>query len=461
MNRKNRAEKDDKVTYFARGHMINLGLVIFLIILLYTMYFVVQYISEDRVSVYEVEQGSIVRDSVYTGIAIRNETVVESTSSGSYIISYYASAGEKAGVSTLVYSLSKNESITELYSDTVSQSEYLSDDVLSDLNRQFLEFTATYSDLNYSDVYSFTASVNNSLTESLNSSALSYLQEADAADDVDLFYASQPGVIAYYTDGYESLSSSDVTVEMIENQSADRVTYSNGDSVSKGDVVYKLTNDENWDVVISVSESMAEELEEMSVVEVEFAKDSRSAWASVTIRRDGDAYLAVLSFTNSMARYSDDRFLTLTLKLDDVDGLKIPNSAITEKTFYVIPSSFITYDDTEDSYTMQILSDNGTAETIYPEIYHAADEEYYVLSDDLSSGMTIVDLDSNTGTVFETAVLKGCYNINKGYAVFKQIEVLYESESYTIVADDTDYGLSQYDYIALNASSVTDGQIIY
>ena len=453
-------KKDNVTSYRPRRRIFNTGLIIFLIILFYTMYFVVQYMTQDHISVYEVEQGAIVRDSVYTGIAIREEEVVTASNAQTAVISYYAADGQKVGTSTLIYSLSANESVTDLIASESADAQYFSDDDISELQRMLIEYTATYSDLDFADLYDVSTTVGNSLMESLNTSALAYLQETSSDDDISLYYAASPGIIAFYTDGYEEVTADEVTREMIEAQSSERVSLSNGDSVSSGDAVYKLTNDENWQVVISVSESMADELEEAGSVEVEFAKDGRSAWASVTTRRDGEDYLAVLSFTNSMSRYSDDRFLSVTLNLDDVSGLKIPNSAITQKEFFLIPKDFVSYDDTENTWSLLILEDDGTVTEISPEVYAETDEDYYITDDALSAGTVITDADGNTDTLYETAVLQGCYNINKGYTVFKQIEVLYESENYTIISDDTDYGLAQFDHIALNADTVYEGEIV-
>ena len=66
----------------------------------------------------------------------------------------------------------------------------------------------------------------------------------------------------------------------------------------------------------------------------------------------------------------------------------------------------------------------------------------------------LIKPDSNaTFTVGKTGTLKGVYNYNKGYADFKQIEVLYNNEEYSIVKSKTRYGLRVYDYIILDAES--------
>ena len=57
--------------------------------------------------------------------------------------------------------------------------------------------------------------------------------------------------------------------------------------------------------------------------------------------------------------------------------------------------------------------------------------------------------------------LKGVYNINKGYAVFKQIEILCESDEYYIVKAGNDYSLTNYDHIALDGDTVTENSVVF
>ena len=90
---------------------------------------------------------------------------------------------------------------------------------------------------------------------------------------------------------------------------------------------------------------------------------------------------------------------------------------------------------------------------------------YYVDKSDtgpFKSGDYIIKPDSDERfQVGPTATLKGVYNINKGYAVFKQITELAGNGEYYIIEKGTGYGLSVYDHIVLDAGSVQDGQIIY
>ena len=93
--------------------------------------------------------------------------------------------------------------------------------------------------------------------------------------------------------------------------------------------------------------------------------------------------------------------------------------------------------------------------------YDSESKEYYLDSSVLSSGENLYKLDSQeTFTVSKRATLIGVYNINKGYADFKQITILDSNDEYAIVKPNTRYGLSVYDYIVLNAESVRDDQFI-
>ena len=68
---------------------------------------------------------------------------------------------------------------------------------------------------------------------------------------------------------------------------------------------------------------------------------------------------------------------------------------------------------------------------------------------------------SETFAASRKDTLIGVYNINKGYADFRLVDILYSNEEYSIVTPGNMYGLSEYDYIVLDASSITPDQFIY
>ena len=116
-----------KIVNIKQKNRFNIGVLIFLIILIYTLYFVVNFFVTEHISAYEVMPGSIVQDSTYTALCLRDESVCYSQGSG--IINYYAGEGDRIGVKTLVYSLDENGTIGNIFaSESGDATEYLTRD---------------------------------------------------------------------------------------------------------------------------------------------------------------------------------------------------------------------------------------------------------------------------------------------------------------------------------------------
>ena len=86
----------------------------------------------------------------------------------------------------------------------------------------------------------------------------------------------------------------------------------------------------------------------------------------------------------------------------------------------------------------------------------------YVDPDDFEKNTTLKKAgSSDTYQLSETKQLKGVYNINRGYAVFRQVDILDQNEEYAIISSNTSYGLSRYDRIARDSSQVKEQDILY
>ena len=236
--------------------------------------------------------------------------------------------------------------------------------------------------------------------------------------------------------------------------------------VADGDTIYKLCTNEDWMIVIEVDPDTAGLLMEMEYVEVRFSRNQYTSWASVSEHVDEDGkYFIGLSFTNSMITFAMDRFINIELLLDNASGLKIPNSSIANKDFYIVPKEYVTVGSSGKLGVMRDSHDdegNSTVEFIETSIYSETEDEYYLDNLELRNGDIIYKPDSDeTYTIRLTGTLQGVYNINKGYAEFKEINILYSNEDYSIVRPNTQYGLNEYDYIVLDSSTVLDGERLY
>ena len=161
-------------------------------------------------------------------------------------------------------------------------------------------------------------------------------------------------------------------------------------------------------------------------------------------------------------------------------GLKIPVSSIVEKEFYTVPLDFLTLGDNGDTqgFLKEVRNgDSSSTEFVNVTIYKRIDADgneitegtqdtsgglCYVDKDTLKEGDVLVKPDSGeTFTVGNTDNLQGVYNINQGYAVFRQIEIMDQNEEYCIVEQGTSYGLRAFDYIVRDGSTVNEEEIVY
>ena len=196
-------------------------------------------------------------------------------------------------------------------------------------------------------------------------------------------------------------------------------------------------------------------------------KNQNISWGKVDAftNEEGDTFVS-LTFTNSMISFCTERFLDIELLLEDETGLKIPNSAIVEKEFFIVPKEYVTKGGNSGAYgvLLETYNDDGNATTEFVEttIYEETDTEYYLDDTVLRSGSYLIKPDSmEKYAVSRIGSLTGVYNINKGYADFKQIIVLYNNDEYSIVKSNTTYGLSVYDFIVLDAATVEDNDFVY
>ena len=66
--------------------------------------------------------------------------------------------------------------------------------------------------------------------------------------------------------------------------------------------------------------------------------ETSGAFSTVT-RGDGKTY-GKLDFSKYMEQFVSDRYVDFEIVTDEVRGLKIPRSSVTDVTFYVIPKDY-------------------------------------------------------------------------------------------------------------------------
>ena len=317
---------------FRKKRHINIGIIIFGIIFIYLIATVLMYLTNDHTSVYEVREGSILKDTAYTGFAVRDEVVVNSKASG--YVNYFVTEGSKVGAKTQVYTIS-SEQLTFKSNETDTEQELTADEQKSIILKT-QSFSENFTDEQFSDVYTLKNDITDVLESKSSQSRQSQLEEMKTkyGNDLQIYNAAKDGIIQFYIDNYEDIDADSVTKEMIQKTSYEKTSISNNLKVKRGEPVYKLITSDKWTIVISLDDETAKELAETKSIKVRFGKDNETVRASFSIKNTSkDGKLGYLTFSSSMIRYAQDRYIDLELILEDESGLKIPKSSVIEKDF--------------------------------------------------------------------------------------------------------------------------------
>lgn len=454
---------NSKVTKYPKNiNNINIGMVFFAVMAIYIIISVITYFRRDHIVGYEVMEGALSTNNIYDAVAVRDEKIVESDTAG--YVNYFATEGGRVAVGNLVYTVDESGQLLDYLKSQGSEEVSLSEEDLAELRTQIVNFDSSFDPLNFHTVYDFKVSLDGTVQKLSNNSVLSNIQSLNAnsgtLQSINYKYAPDTGIVVYSIDGYEDLTLEKMNSAVFDNSTYDKQQLINNTLVKAGDPVYKLCTSEEWSVIIEEDdEKKVQELVDLEYVKVRFIKNQDESWGKVSAytNADGESFVQ-LTFTNSMITFCRDRFLNIELITEDDTGLKIPNSAIVDKNFYLVPKDYVIKNNDNSTAVLRVKYDeqgNETSEIVAVSIYNETETVFYLDTDTLRSGDTLIKTDSNDRfTVSKTDSLIGVYNINKGYADFRQISILYQNEEYSIVRSNTTYGLNVYDYIVLDSTTV-------
>jgi len=464
------AEKNKKIKKYRKPLNLNIGMLIFAVIFIYVVFCVVMYFRTSHIVRYEVKKGSLATDNIYRGIILRDETVINAESAG--YVNYYAREGERVAKNNLVYTIDETGRLNEYLEGLNLSENSLTERELGVFRNEIVQFKHGFDTKNFDSTYDFKISLKNTVLKLANESMLETIRTLNEGNEIInlVNYCNAPatGVVAYWVDGYETLTADAVTEDVFDESNYSKNQILGNTLMETGDAIYKLSTNENWSIVIPIENTLGIQLEEMEYVKVRFLKNQYESWGATKLlhNSDGKSYLQ-LSFTNSMITFINERYLDIELQIYDESGLKIPNSSIVTKEFFLIPEDYITQSgkDGSNGVIRQCYLEDGSisSEFVATDVYSFNEDskEYYVDTTLLGAGDILYKLDSQeTYTVSKRATLLGVYNMNKGYADFKQIIILYQNDEYAIVKSNTKYGLNVYDYIVLDATTVSDDQFI-
>ncbi|MCC8106489.1 MAG: hypothetical protein LIO99_10900 [Clostridiales bacterium] len=453
----NKRKSTNKITKYRRYSFFNIGTLLFGLVFIYIIIMMVMYLTQTHITSYEVRKGTLTGNYRYEALALREETIVTATHSGS--VRYFEREGAKASAGSTVCAINESgdteiESIGD-FSMSEDDEERLQD-ILS-------SFTINFSSDNFQKTYDLKASVEGLISEVIEENSGSTTSTRNAC------YAPASGFVLYKLDGFEDTQESELTSDMFSQSNYSAANLRSQGTVTAGDALFKLVTSEEWTLYFPMDSTLATELADSSTIKFRFLKDNVTFSSSFEIVTNGEESFGKITLDNSLVRYVTDRYLEIELVMNKKSGLKVPISAIASRTFYRIPEEYaIVNESTDDEITLLVESfaedGSSTVKYLTATVYSYSDG-YYLVDSELFSEGDYIRVNGTTTrkrlSEDDIETLYGVYNINKGYAVFREITIIDQNKEYCIVESNNTYGLAAYDYIALDASQVTDDQIVY
>ena len=458
--------ENNKVIKYRKPLNINIGMIIFAVIFIYILICVFMYFTQKHIESFQVKEGSLSSNNIYEGIALRDEEIVTANQAG--YINYYAREGERVGVGNLVYTIDESGKLAD-YLNADDGGNSLTSQDLSELKTEILGFVNNFDREQFNSVYDFKYNVSGTVLKLANANILENIDRINAdgiSELISFCNAPNTGIVIYSVDGYENLTLEQFSGALFENKEYEKKQLISNELIAIGDPVYKLSKAEDWSIVIKTDAEKEKELLDAEYVKVKFLKNQNTSWAEVSSYTNPQGEIFVqLTFSNSMINFCTDRFIDIELILEEDTGLKIPNSSIVEKECFLVPKEYVTKGGNSNNFGVmrEAFTEEGeaTVEFVETTVYSETENEYYLDDTVLRIGDDLIMPDSTaTFTVSKRGSLIGVYQINKGYADFKQINILYQNDEYAIVKSNTQYGLSVYDYIVLDSSTVQPDEFL-
>ena len=470
-------------------------LIVFAIIAIYLAGQMINLASKhDDINVETVSYGTIDTPEIYTGLILRDEYLVSSTRAGQPFYQY--SQGDYVPKGAVVCTVKDTDTTDRLEAELtqIDKDILKSQKTRTDLSA-FSEDIARLEDnvsrtvdayagrsmknsLSYmytmkSQVESFMDQRNEIwLTENVES--LSQLTEEkniyeeQLAKSMSSLTAEKAGVLCLSYDGLEEKYNSEMAKEITKKEIGNAKTeyISKAKNVKKGDTLFKIVESNNWYIVAYLPNTATATWKQGNYVMLNAMTEEENLQLRATIEsmEVGEKETkVVLSTYAHMEEFMEDRTVSFSLDSEVVEGLKIPNDAIVEKSLIKIPRTCLT----ESMGNEGVLLVKGE-KTQFTDLTIVTSNEESVFIEQDGSSLKLGDIilhgtgeDAAQYTISELEPHAGVYVANSSVANFVVIDILEQNQEYAIVKAGSIVGLQPYDTIVSDAKNIEEGQSVY
>ena len=288
------------------------------------------------------------------------------------------------------------------------------------------------------------------------------------AQSMSSIQTQESGMLCLSYDGLEETLTPDALDGITEAQMAGAKTeyISKAKAVAEGDPLFKIISSNRWYIVsfLPAQAVLGWEEGDTRILDVTTEDGIIHVSTSVEAIEPGEtATKVVFSSYEHMESFMERRTVSFSLQGKSVEGLKIPNDAIVEKSLIRLPMEYIV----EDGASRGVMLANGEKGRLLELSIISSDGEYAYIEQSgsaLKTGDIILKGEGETAeryTVADLSLQTGVYVANSSLARFVVVEILEQNQEYAIVKTGQNTGLQPYDVIVSDAKNVAEGQSIY
>lgn len=452
-------------------------------------------INRTEINVETVAYGTIDTPISRQGLIVRDEYVVKSNRTGTPFYQYAAGdyvtkdavvceVKDTASTDVLedklesidkdILESQKNRSDLSAFADDIAHIEQQMGDSVASFAGYSMKSNASYLYTMRSQLENY-MSQRNEIWLSEDVASLSQLSEEKNAyeqqlsENMSSITATESGILAMSYDGLEETLQPDKISEITVGSASGNeqmTTISKVRTVAEGDPLFRIVKSNQWFIVTNFNPQDVADWEEKDVYTLNLTGENGavSLKGVVYSLRPGETETTVVfSCFTHMDAFINQRTVSFSLESQNIQGLKIPNDAIVEKSLLKIPLDCLT----ESNGSTGVLLSNGSNAKFVPVTVTSSDDTYAYLSQS-DAGLSLGDVlvqgtGENAGTyqIQEVQAMPGVYVANSSMAKFVPITILDQNQEYAIVKSNSSYGLQAYDTIVSDAKNITDGQSIY
>jgi len=466
----------------------------------------IRYMNADPTSITVVGYGSVDVPRIMNGIIVRDETVYFAPASG--VVVFNVADGMRVRRGAVVSNIENASNLARLsaQSDDISRQiidiqnlrgdvsavanavRQVESNIQADINSQLIHLGSA----NRDSLYALTSSLNqnmalrNDMLLNENAGAVRTLVNEHRyyatriSENRVPIVATESGIVSHVLDGFESMLRPDNLLSITREQTrmyVGRDSFVQNMEVSEGDKVFKIVESNIWYIASYIENDLVHDWTTNRAVRLYIEKDGEFVghpfWVDSVSRRNDRESFVVLRSDVQIQDFLDMRTVSFKTYDSVYSGLKIPETAITERTFLRIPYDYVGRVRHNIRVVNRQVGNSIVEETIHIKplrgIEHS--EGYvYILQDfdNVRRGDTILANSNDTeGYVIDVLVTaRGVFRTNTGVATFVSIntEGMVRGEAGYVILDPelNRGGLRQHDRIIRDANYrfVREGDII-